>query len=58
MSKSEKKLTLLQKKSILLISGIIVPFLLYAGLSWDLNWLSGVAAALMAGIMLAVILVK
>ena len=58
MSQGEKKLSLLQKKSILLVSGIVVPLLLYAGLSLNMGWLSGVAAALMAGIMLAVILVK
>ena len=58
MSENEKKLTLLQKKSILLVSGIVVPFLLYAGLSLNSGWLSGLSAALMAGIMLAVILIK
>ena len=58
MSENEKKLTLLQKKSILLVSGIVVPLLLYAGLSLNVAWLSGVSAVLMAGIMLAVILVK
>lgn len=54
----KKKLSLLQKKSILLVSGIAVPFMLYAGLSFNSDWLSGLSAALMAGIMLAVILVK
>ena len=58
MLKREKKLTLFQKKSILLVSGIVVPFLLYAGLSLNLNWLSGLSAALMASLMLAMILVK
>ena len=58
MTENKKKLSLLQKKSILLVSGIVVPLLLYAGLSLHLDWLSGLAAALITGIMLAVILVK
>jgi hypothetical protein len=58
MSQGEKKLSLLQKKSILLVSGIVTPFLLYAGLSLNMGLLSGLSAALMVGIMLAVILVK
>ncbi|MBI9049929.1 MAG: hypothetical protein JEZ00_10945 [Anaerolineaceae bacterium] len=58
MTENQKKRSGLQRKGILLISGLIAPMLLYMGLSWGINWLSGVSAVLIAAVMLAVILVK
>jgi hypothetical protein len=54
----KKKMTAFQKKSILLIGGILSPLLLFVGLNGQYTWLTGLASVLIVLNMLAVILVK
>jgi hypothetical protein len=59
MEKNPKKnLSKAQLNSLLLIIGIISPYLLYIGLTGEIAWLTYLASALIVGTMLTVIVLK